>query len=191
VIFTLQSLPGVTNKVTGDGTENARYVLPVAGDKDGVMTHGTLTKTLRTLGYIGDMMTGHDFRSIASTLLNEQLCWQPDAIERQLAHAARNKVRAAYNYAEYLPKRRSMLQAWADHLDGLPAEAFERTQHKLKAQAGRASRCGVAGRLSWHRSAHAYQPRRVHCNTARVSTIQPRITSTWEKSIDCSKHRLN
>ena len=55
---------------------------------------------------------------MASTILNEQ-GWNRDAIERQLAHTERNKVRGAYNYAEYLPERRKMMQAWADHLESL------------------------------------------------------------------------
>ena len=63
-------------------------------------------------------MTGHGFRSMASTLLNEQ-GWHADAIERQLAHIEHNKVRGAYNYAEHLPERRRMMQAWADYLDSL------------------------------------------------------------------------
>lgn len=66
-----------------------------------------------------DEMTAHGFRSMASTLLNEQGCWNRDAIERQLAHGERDEVRAAYNYAEYLPERRKMMQAWADYLHGL------------------------------------------------------------------------
>lgn len=53
---------------------------------------------------------------MACTILNEQ-GWHRDAIERQLAHAERNSVRAAYNYAEHLPERRKMMQAWADYLD--------------------------------------------------------------------------
>jgi hypothetical protein len=53
-------------------------------------------------------------------LLNE-LGWNRDAIERQLAHGERNSVRAAYNFAEFLPERRIMMQAWADYLDGLKA----------------------------------------------------------------------
>lgn len=57
---------------------------------------------------------------MASTLLNEK-GWHHDAIERQLAHAERNNVRAAYNYADYLPERRKMMQSWADYLDGLKA----------------------------------------------------------------------
>jgi integrase len=112
--------------------EQARYLFPVTGDRDGVMSDGTINKALRTLGYTPEMMTGHGFRSLASTLLNEQQCWHPDAIERQLAHAPRNKVRAAYNYAEHLPERRRMMQAWADHLDDLRAEAFERAQRQSK-----------------------------------------------------------
>ena len=62
--------------------------------------------------------TGHRFRATASTILNEQ-GWNPDAIERQLAHVERNKVRGAYNRAQYLEERRRMMQAWADYLDAL------------------------------------------------------------------------
>ena len=82
------------------------------------MSENTVNAALRRLGYSRDEMTGHGFRSMASTLLNEQ-GWHRDAIERQLAHAERNAVRAAYNYAEHLPERRKMMQAWADYLDAL------------------------------------------------------------------------
>ena len=78
------------------------------------MSDNTLNVALRRLGYTKDQMTAHGFRSIASTLLNEQ-GWNRDAIERQLAHAERSSVRAAYNYAEYLPERRKMMQKWADY----------------------------------------------------------------------------
>ena len=74
------------------------------------------------MGYAKNEMTGHGFRSIASTLLNEQ-GWHRDAIERQLAHAERDNVRAAYNFAEHLPERRKMMQAWADYLDALRERA--------------------------------------------------------------------
>src|SRR6266581_7408925 len=60
-------------------------------------------------------MTGHGFRSMASTTLNEQ-GWHPDLIKLQLAHAERNAVRAAYNKAKRLPERRKMMQVWADYL---------------------------------------------------------------------------
>jgi integrase len=86
------------------------------------MSENTINAALRRLGYTKEEMTGHGFRSMASTLLNEQ-GWHHDAIERQLAHAERNNVRAAYNFAEHLPERRKMMQAWADYLDSLKAGA--------------------------------------------------------------------
>lgn len=84
------------------------------------MSNNTVTTALRRLGYTKDEMTGHGFRSMASTLLNEQ-GFPPDVIELQLAHAERNKVRAAYNKARRLAERRQMLQTWADYLDKLRA----------------------------------------------------------------------
>jgi integrase len=114
------------------GAENARFMFPVLGSKEGVMSENTLTQALRTLGYTGNVMTAHGFRSMASTLLNEQQRWHPDAIERQLAHAPRNRVRAAYNYAEHLPERGRMMQAWADYLDELRETASARKSKRRK-----------------------------------------------------------
>ncbi len=74
------------------------------------------------MGFAKDEMSGHGLRSMASTLLNEQ-GWNRDAIERQLAHAERNSVRAAYNYAEFMPERKKMMQHWADYLDGIKSGA--------------------------------------------------------------------
>jgi integrase len=82
------------------------------------MSEGTITAALRRLGFSGNEMTTHGFRSMASTILHEQ-GWHSDAIERQLSHVEGNAVKAAYNYAEYLPERREMMQAWADWLDNL------------------------------------------------------------------------
>jgi integrase len=70
---------------------------------------------LYRMGYRG-RATGHGFRATASTILNEH-GFRPDVIERQLAHAERNKIRAAYHRSEYLPDRRKMMQHWADFLD--------------------------------------------------------------------------
>lgn len=100
--------------LTGRGT----YLFPGARTNGRPMSENTVNAALRRLGYGKDEMTGHGFRSIASTHLNEQ-GWHRDAIERQLAHAERDNVRAAYNFAEHLPERRKMMQAWADYLDGL------------------------------------------------------------------------
>ena len=114
--------------ITGSG----RYVFPGLGNPDRPMSENTLNKALRILGYSGDEMTAHGFRSIASTLLNEQHRWTGDAIERQLAHGERDVIRAAYNYAEYLPERREMMQAWADYLDELRADRKMSRQQKFQ-----------------------------------------------------------
>jgi integrase len=86
------------------------------------MSSNAILATLRRMGFAKDEMSGHGFRSMASTLLNE-LGWNRDAIERQLAHAERNSVRAAYNYAEFMPERKKMMQHWADYLDGIKTGA--------------------------------------------------------------------
>lgn len=99
-------------------TGNGKYVFPGARTTKRPMSENTILAALQRLDYPGDKMTGHGFRSMASTLLNEQ-GWNRDAIERQLAHGERNKIRAAYNYAEYLVERRKMMQHWADYLDEL------------------------------------------------------------------------
>ena len=100
--------------VTGTGS----YVFPSIRTVQRPISNNTVNAALRRLGYGKEEMTGHGFRSMASTLLNEQ-GWNRDAIERQLAHAERSKVRAAYNFAEFLPERRKMMQSWADYLDQL------------------------------------------------------------------------
>jgi integrase len=104
--------------ITGSG----RFVFPSLLSRDRPMSDNTVNSALRRLGYSKDEMTGHGFRSMASTCLNEH-GWHPDIIELQLAHAERNKVRAAYNKAQRLTERRKMMQAWADYLDGLRAGA--------------------------------------------------------------------
>lgn len=102
--------------LTGAG----RYVFPSARSKARPMSENAVTAALRRMGYTSDEMTGHGFRSLACTLLNE-MGWHKDAIERQMAHAERNSVRAAYNFAEHLPERRRMMASWADYLDQLKA----------------------------------------------------------------------
>jgi hypothetical protein len=77
---------------------------------------------IRQVSFSKEEMTGHVFRTMASTLLNEQE-WHPNLIELQLAHAERNKIRAAYNRAQRLDERRKMMQACADYLDGLKTGA--------------------------------------------------------------------
>ena len=100
--------------LTGPG----RYVFPSVRTAARPMSNNTVNSALRRMGYAKDEMTGHGFRSMASTRLHE-MGWPSEVIERQLAHAERNAVKAAYNYAEHLPERREMMQAWADYLDQL------------------------------------------------------------------------
>ena len=100
--------------LTGAG----QYVFPSSRGDGRPMSDNTIRTALKSLGYDSDVMTAHGFRTTASTLLNEQ-GWSPDAIERQLAHAPRDQVRAAYNRAQYLEERRRMMQSWADYLDCL------------------------------------------------------------------------
>ncbi|MCU7839656.1 MAG: tyrosine-type recombinase/integrase [Candidatus Thiodiazotropha sp. (ex Troendleina suluensis)] len=103
-------------------TGSGQYVFPSVRSLKRPMSENTVNAALRRLGFTKKEMTGHGFRSMASTILNEQ-GWHRDAIERQLAHAESNSVRAAYNYAEHLPERIKMMQAWADYLDGLKNDA--------------------------------------------------------------------
>lgn len=93
---------------------SSRYVFP-GRNRDKPISNNTMLFALYRLGYKGKM-TGHGFRSVASTILNET-GFNSDVIERQLAHCERNEIRGAYNRAEYLPERKRMMQHWADYLD--------------------------------------------------------------------------
>jgi integrase len=101
-------------------TTSGPYVFPNGRVNSRPMSENAIVAALRYLGYERGQMTAHGFRTLASTLLNEQ-GWPADVIERQLAHAERDEVRGAYNRAEYLAERRRMMQAWADYLDSLAA----------------------------------------------------------------------
>ena len=103
------------------GSESG-YVFPSIRSRSTCMSDNSLNAALRRMGYAQDQMTAHGFRAMASTRLNE-LGFAPDIIEKQLAHAERNKVRSAYNHASYLPQRQEMMQFWADYLDSLKAGA--------------------------------------------------------------------
>lgn len=80
------------------------------------MSNNTMLYALYRMGY-KDRMTGHGFRAVASSILNEESPFKSDVIEKQLAHKERNKTRGAYNRAEYLPQRRELMQWWGDRLD--------------------------------------------------------------------------
>ena len=99
-----------------------QYVFPCYRSETVPFGKTALQRAIRVMGFERDEMCPHGFRSMASTLLNEQ-GYNADWIERQLAHVSNNQVRAAYNRAEYLPERRKMLQEWADYLDKLRKKA--------------------------------------------------------------------
>jgi integrase len=111
VVAVLQEL----HTFTGKGA----LVFPGEKGGDQLMSENTILFALYRMGY-RSKMTGHGFRGIASTALNE-MGFHPDWIERQLAHSERDGVRAAYNHAQYLPQRVQMMQHWADYLDSLPS----------------------------------------------------------------------
>lgn len=90
---------------------SSHWLFPNSRDPKRCMSATTINRALEYLGYRG-RLSGHGFRSTASTLLHE-LGFPPAIIEKQLAHEARNRVAAAYNKAEYLEQRRNMMRAWA------------------------------------------------------------------------------
>ena len=95
-------------------TGNGRFMFPNRNTISGYISENTLGNILNRIGYKG-IATPHGFRSLASSILNEQ-GFNPDAIERQLAHVEENKIRAAYNRAEYLAERTEMMQWYSDYL---------------------------------------------------------------------------
>ena len=101
--------------VTGHG----RYVFPSVRSAARPMSENTVNAALRRLGYGKDEMSGHGFRAMARTVLDERLGFRADIVEHQLAHAVKDANRRAYNRTTFLPERHDMMQTWADFLDGL------------------------------------------------------------------------
>src|SRR3546814_8643573 len=93
------------------------------------MSDNTLNAALRRLGYSSDDMTGHGFRAMARTLLNESGLWSPDAIERALAHGDRDKVRAAYHRGAHWKERLKIAQWGRDRSDEHTSELMPRMRH--------------------------------------------------------------
>lgn len=104
--------------LTGEG----RYVFPSARSSSRPMSNNAILAALRRMGYDKSEMSGHGFRAMARTILDEVLGFRPDWIEHQLAHAVKDPNGRAYNRTAHLKQRREMMQAWADYLDGLKAE---------------------------------------------------------------------
>ena len=106
-------------ELTGQG----RYVFPGHRSVSVPMSNNAVLAAMRRMGITGDEMTGHGFRAMARTILDEELVVRPDFIEHQLAHAVRDANGRAYNRTSHLPARKEMMQAWADYLDKLKAGA--------------------------------------------------------------------
>ena len=99
-------------------TGASRYLFPGTRDRKKAISDVTLIAAFKRMGYDGQF-TPHGFRAMARTMLDETLGFRPDVIEHQLAHAVRDANGRAYNRTSFLPDRRKMMQAWADHLDRL------------------------------------------------------------------------
>lgn len=104
-------------------TGTGRFVFPGARTNGRPMSDNAILAAMRRMGITKDQMSGHGFRAMARTILDEVLGVRPDLIEHQLAHAVRDPNGRAYNRTAHLPERRKMMQQWADYLDKLKAGA--------------------------------------------------------------------
>jgi integrase len=104
-------------------TGNGRYVFPGARSKERPMSDNAILAAMRRMGIGKEEMSGHGFRAMARTILDEVLGVRPDFIEHQLAHAVRDPNGRAYNRTAHLPERKKMMQKWADYLDKIKAGA--------------------------------------------------------------------
>jgi integrase len=102
-------------------TGSAKYVFPSARSSTRPMSDNAILAALRRLGIEKDEMSGHGFRAMARTILDEVLCVRPELIEHQLAHAVRDSNGRAYNRTAHLAERKKMMQQWGDYLDSLKA----------------------------------------------------------------------
>ncbi len=101
-----------------------RYVFPSCRSASRPMSNNTVNAAMRRMGIdTREELTGHGFRAMARTILDEVLGYRPDLIEHQLAHAVKDPLGRAYNRTKHLPERKAMMQAWADYLDKLKAGA--------------------------------------------------------------------
>ena len=98
-------------------TGNGRYLFPSPRTPNRPMSNNGVLSALRRMGYGKEEMTGHGFRAMARTVLDEVLEFRPDIIEQQLAHAVKDPLGRAYNRTRHLEERRRMMQVWADWLD--------------------------------------------------------------------------
>lgn len=120
-------------------TQRSEYVFPSLRTPKRPMSENAVNVALRTMGIGGDTITGHGFRAMARTILDEVLGFRPDFIEHQLAHAVRDPNGRAYNRTAHLAERKKMMQAWADYLSRLRKGDTKVVPIKGRAAASRTS----------------------------------------------------
>jgi integrase len=113
-------------------TDSGRFVFPSAISKQRPMSDNAILSALRRLGIPKDEMTGHGFRAMARTILDEVLGFRPDYIEHQLAHSVRDPNGRAYNRTAHLHQRHHMMQSWSDYLESLKVGGSVLTFKKAK-----------------------------------------------------------
>jgi integrase len=113
-------------------TGHGRFVFPGARSSSRPMSDNAVLAAMRRMGIAKEDMSGHGFRAVARTILDEVLGFRPDFIEHQLAHAVRDPLGRAYNRTAHLPERRQMMQKWADYLDKLQAGTADSIQGELR-----------------------------------------------------------
>ena len=116
------------HEITGHG----KFVFPSVHTGERCMSENTINAALRATGYGKEMMTGHGFRSMARTIMNEVMGERVDLIEHQPAHAVKDPNGRAYNRTAHIPARRLMMQRWADYLD-----AIKKGSHKTLDDVGK------------------------------------------------------
>ena len=109
-------------------TGNREFVFPSARSPRRPMSNNAVLSALRRMGIPKEEMSGHGFRAMARTILDEVLGYRPDIIEHQLAHQVRDPLGRAYNRTAHLAERKEMMQAWADYLDKLRNESLEESK---------------------------------------------------------------
>jgi len=114
-------------------TSRSEFVFPGVRSSKRPMSENTITAALRYLGFDGSTITGHGFRAMARTVLDEVLGFRPDFIEHQLAHAVRDPLGRAYNRTAHLVERKKMMQVWADYLDQLRIDSLEHARWDSRA----------------------------------------------------------
>lgn len=100
--------------ITGGG----KYLFPNQRDHNKPISNNTILVALERMGYKG-RMTGHGFRALAMSTIKERLGYRHEVVDRQLAHAPKDKVASAYDRAQFLLERRKMMQDWADYIDAM------------------------------------------------------------------------